>query len=78
MSYYVVPFCSMYVQTNIMRCSLIVGNACPTYQNARCHDAEIRNVHNHYSGYNKFNLNFHESVHRDTTMKMTNKMHYID
>jgi hypothetical protein len=23
-------------------------------------------------------LNVHKSVHRDTTMKVTNKMHYID
>ena len=25
-----------------------------------------------------FELDVHESVHRDTTMKVTNKMHYID
>jgi len=25
-----------------------------------------------------FKLDVHESVHRDTTMKITNKMHYID
>jgi hypothetical protein len=26
----------------------------------------------------KDNLDFHESVHRDTTIQITNKMHYID
>jgi len=31
-----------------------------------------------YSYIPKPNLDVHESVHRDTTMKITNKMHYID
>ena len=26
----------------------------------------------------KYKIDVHESVHRDTTMKITNKMHYID
>jgi len=28
--------------------------------------------------FNLIRLNVHEAVHRDTTMKITNKMHYID
>jgi hypothetical protein len=27
---------------------------------------------------NLWKLDVHESMHRDTTMKITNKMHYID
>ena len=30
------------------------------------------------SKQHKSKLDFHESVHRDTTMKITNKMHYVD
>jgi len=38
------------------------------------HDAD-----NNRSSFNiSKELDVHESVHRDTTMKITNKMHYID
>jgi hypothetical protein len=36
-------------------------------------------LHNGFSNYDPVNvLDVHESVHRDSTMKITNKMHYID
>jgi len=41
----------------------------PIYQTAQCH----------ITGDSKSEkLDVHESMHRDTTMKITNKMHYID
>jgi len=38
------------------------------------------NIITHFDSkyFNLIRLNVHEAVHRDTTMKITNKMHYID
>jgi len=38
------------------------------------------NIITHFDSkyFNFIRLNVHELVHRDTTMKITNKMHYID
>jgi len=38
----------------------------------------VQNLPNYSNSKVKQSLAVHKSVHRDTTMKITNKMHYID